>query len=293
MDDDIGIQQHGSSIAARQRPVPADFSLPRGRIDKVPVRVQLAHGFQSLFSTRHHLRRRHRLGTWLLCGGPGLVVNHQHHPCMPGLYPSRQRLGNCDSPVLGNHCIGCQRRHVAKLPHPPSPGNANSLVATRNAKSASIGRQNGLVIGIRNPSSKIQPRRPQLAHGLWKVLRRQLMLPDADDRPAVISKQAVLHAVALFIPFDLCLPPFPAGCRNFCTSGMPVPKVAIHKYRNLPIGKHKVRTNRARRTTHQELQFLPPTPSRRLFHVNAKTAYQETECPEPIFALNQQRPNRF
>ena len=126
MDDDVGIEQHGRSISKRKRAVPADFSLPSRRIGNVPVRVQPAHGCQSLLPPCNHLRRRLRFEACMRCDAVRIVVNHQQHPRRPGPYPSGQGLGDCYSPVRSNLGFGCQRRHDKSLPHPTGMGNANS-----------------------------------------------------------------------------------------------------------------------------------------------------------------------
>jgi hypothetical protein len=112
MDDDVRIQQHGRSIAERERAVPSDFFLPSRGIDNIPVWVQSPRGCQSPLPARNHLRRRFRLQTWLRSAAGCRVVNHQKHPRMPGPYPFGQGLGDCHPPIRRNLGLGCQCCHA-------------------------------------------------------------------------------------------------------------------------------------------------------------------------------------
>ena len=69
-----------------------------------------------------------------------------------------------------------------------------------------------------------------------EVFLRELMLPDADNSPAVLFQQAVLHAVALFVTFDLGEPPRVPRCRNLCPGWMSMPEFQPTQRGNRPSG---------------------------------------------------------
>ncbi len=46
------------------------------------------------------------------------------------------------------------------------------------------------------------------------MLRREFMLPNADDGPTMSSEEAILKAVALLVFLDLGFPPLMPGCRG-------------------------------------------------------------------------------
>ena len=101
--------------------------------------------------------------------------------------------------------------------------------------------------------------RKQLAQRVVEVFPLQLVLPNANNLPSVLPQKPVLFSVPLFVPLDLRQPPLPPGRRDLRPSRMPVPKVPVHKHRNLPRGKNKVRTNQERRTKEPQLLVAPPS----------------------------------